>query len=371
MAQRNGIAKLKPEVAGRVVKLNFENAVFRSVVKEAKNFGFLDEEITPILIDQLKCGQEMGNLKNIIYNEFYAYNIAQLENCWYIFYWLTDKRNKRLTIEPLLPVGLEMLTRDLKIQQPLTHQEYMALRPKAVDFKALKSWEQNLCTERDRLLHEYLNVSAALDKAGEMMIISGHSFKRWKERVLNSAETYDKTNLEEHERLYKQIVTAFRQADKIYQIDDSEFYLGKDQLICFVVKRNVIVTLYIHDFGFTPEINRMITRHQFKYIKHLAAVIKKAKPKRQKLIAAIGDDLNILEEQIRQTQTALEALLEQKEKLTADKKAVETKMQQDSANLAMEENKLFKKWIPVIDEAMAPNNTEPADDDSNMTRTDC
>lgn len=358
MGQKFEIAKLKPELADRFAKLHFQNAIFRCAVKEAKNLGFQDDEIGNILLDQLKYGQEIGKLKQMIYDELFAYNIAHLKDCWYTFYWVTAKGNKRLAVEPLLPAGVEVLRRDIKVQQPLTHKEYMELRPQVIDFKTLKSWDQNMCVERDKLLHEYLNVAAAIGESDGAMIVTAHAFKRWKERVLASNEAYNKSDLDERDRLYRQIVAAFQQASKAYQIADGEFFLSQDRMICFVIKRNVIVTLYIHDFGFTPEINRMIALRQLKYIKHLTSEIKKAKPKQQTLIAEIDDKINIKDEQIRQVQSELEALLAEKQKLDAEKAALEDKIRQDQASLTLEGNKLFKKWVPVD-----TSNSEQDEDD--------
>jgi len=361
--QTSEMAKLKRDIAERFAAIYHQNTVLRSTVQEAKKFGFQDEEITHILKDQLKNGQEMGALKQQIYDEMFAYNIVHIRECWYAFYWVTPKGNKRLSVEPLLPEGVKALTRDLKIQQPLTHKEFMELRPQVVDLNSLNSWNQVLRAERDRCLHHYLNIATAIGEDNVAMIVTAHVFRRWKERILENSEPFNKNDIKERERLYPQIVHAFLEARKVYQIDDSEFYLSKERLICFVIRRNIIVTVFVKDFGFTSEINKAITLRQLKHIKHLAAELKKTKPKQQKLIASIDADVDILENHIKKLQEELNTLLIQKQKLGVEKTILEKNIQKDQATLEAEEKKLFKTWVPVVEEDIGPNYIDQAEDD--------
>jgi len=325
-----------------------KHAAIKKAIQEAKQMGFLDDEITDLIKKQLEFGKALQSLRNKFSSNFFAYNIAEAEDGWSLFFANKERNVKYYIYEPLTTEGKQTVTRNLRTERPFLYSDYLDLRRKIIDKKKRQEWKNKISIECDKLLLEHLNIETAINlKSEKPLVITRHAYDRWKERIMGSSEPFDKKNTEEREIIYNNICKAFKSSKKVYQRHETEFYVHKDHQLFFVLKGNVVITLYLLQFGkFLPEVTKDVVTKQLAHIKKLKADQVQNKISRQWAVEKNEADILSLNTEIEETKNRLNFLTEEITRLETEKSRFMQEALKEDKNLEEQENLLFRN-IPL------------------------
>lgn len=286
-------------------------------------------------------------------------NLYHLSGGWYAIRYLNEKNDLALSHEILNPNDEHVLVRNGKVERELSRMELEILVPGCIDEVALELYKQTVSKEAHRHLHDYCNIvidQEPIDEpedteevVGPMPIsVSSHAGMRCVQRKLGIgagneivAEEYRRLNYREVEQI---VLEGYERSEHVWTGDDGiEFSLDGDNFM-YVKGENTIITMYEEDFGFSKEINRMITMEQLQVLAKARESLRQSEQEYEDAnrdsdgqIKAIVDQMEILSNQ-------LAWLGAEKATILAVNEQNGKKMKLDKSKYSAEFNKLFKKW---------------------------
>lgn len=167
------------------------------------------------------------------------------------------------------------------------------------------------------------------------MIITKHARKRWPERANPDASPEDMDG---------EIYAAFDQATIIHEEDENEEiiqYRVKDNILfIYSTKNDKLITLVEIDFGFSPEVNLVICKHQVERILDLKARIESeeaaAALQQEEIdhrLLAVAGDIAELELKLQAHKAAEDRLKQQKVELAKALEAMKSEFMNEFSRL--------------------------------------
>ena len=129
--------------------------------------------------------------------------------------------------------------------------------------------------------------------------VTDHAIQRWRERILHQSDITELDNAS-RKKYTEEVREAFKNAKLEYtELEtNNNFYLNHDSMILFCACGNVIISLWVNDFGFSyDEINHLITLKQFEYLRKYQKEVYEQRDSLNKEVEVVNDELKSLEEE--------------------------------------------------------------------------
>lgn len=331
-------------------------------IRIAKNSGIDEKRIKPILLEKQKYKKICATNNDKVMRAMpLSTNVMQLEDGWHAIRYINKDADLMLKIDIIKPDDAYLLKRDARHERELSREQLDTLLPSLIDEEALELYKQKLATRAAQLLYEYTGfeviavdmeeVDNPNEPQPEITMASAHAGKRWVQRIMGiksdaEAEEYRRTHVRE---VNEAVLEGYADAELVWEekADDITYWFDNDNVMYVKGKQNGvpnIITLYEENFGFSKEINRMITFQQLEVLSKAKSnlvdaefVVEVNKSQVEADVQAINDQIAVLESQI--------ALLVAKraERLNVREQSTkELKLAKDT--YTAEFNKLFRKW---------------------------
>lgn len=315
-------------------------------IKLAKERGMNDDDCKPLINAKSVTKQKMEDnnykvLKKLPKNE----NVVRIQDNWYGVRYLNDKGEALLKNDPLIEKDIYMIKLGDGRTRDLTRADVDQLMPIMVDEQALEDRKEKIHFRACELLFETVGIEIIPNNDGASLVVSAHAMERWGQRKLGLTKLqsveYKRNN---YQQLQNDIIAGFQSADQIWVDEEGYQYLFDEENILYIFKDNIIVTLYEKDYGFTKDINRMITFEQCKVLgeswKHYNAIFEGY----ENQINLLEDKDSALAAQLRSLQSQVDFINSQR-KVLLDQKAQEMSQLTAAYDIYQAEfAKLFKKW---------------------------
>lgn len=129
--------------------------------------------------------------------------------------------------------------------------------------------------------------------------VTDHAIQRWRERILHQSDITELDNAS-RKKYTEEVREAFKNAKLEYtELEtNNNFYLNHDSMILFCACGNVIISLWVNDFGFSyDEINHLITLKQFEYLRKYQKEVYKQRDSLNKEVEVVNNELKSLEDE--------------------------------------------------------------------------
>ena len=298
-------------------------------------------------------------------------NIVKLSSSWYAIRYSDNSGSMHLVIEPLNEDDVDILRRDGRREGELTRRGLDELLPACLDEVELEHYKVDVRRRAESMLPPVIEeqednpVPEALDPIQEQesvleelegtgqpkVTVSSHACIRYIQRVLKIgtanetiADNYRKSNLGS---ILAQILEGFSTAEQVWveEAPDGVFYyyFGDNNLM-YVVGNNNIITLYEEDFGFSKDINRMITLEQIGVLSKAKDELRRQEEDGKARVDALEQELMDLDQETEVLQAKMELLESRKSTLSTSKVQINKETRMVQQVYYKEFNKLFKRW---------------------------
>lgn len=181
-------------------------------------------------------------------------------------------------------------------------------------------------------------------------IVTTHAALQWVKRVRGIYDSSEAASIVENDfaGVDRDVKASFKAANKVWEWEHngclSHYYFHHTQVIFFIVVDNVIVTLYEKDFGFTQDINRMITQEQLRLVRKLGKEVKGLQIKNSKVAkSGIIKRASVVALEIEKLKKELADKQAELQKLNNEKGNIDKELAEKTLRLNHEAGKLFKK----------------------------
>lgn len=326
-------------------------------IKLAKTSGCSEKQIRPLTLMKQEYKKLCANNTSKMLRAMpLSINVVQLEGNWHAVRYINEKADMCLKIDIISDAHL--LSRDGRYERELTRNDIESLLPALIDEESLELYKQHLAIKAKELIYEQAGVLIDGDEPDEEPIadedkpttVSSHAGLRWVQRVIGikseqQAEDYRRKHLAE---VNEAVLDGYLKAEQVWaDEDDITYWFDADNIMYVRGMQNGnpnIITLYEEDFGFSKQINRMITLEQLGVLTGVRDALRGAEEqvvetntKVDHEVRGINDDITVLESQI-----AL--LVSQRAKAMADRDLSNKQVKAHKDKYVAEFNKLFKKW---------------------------
>lgn len=188
--------------------------------------------------------------------------------------------------------------------------------------------------------------------------VTAHAIKRCRERFSATENMADA-------QVQLFIIDSLRQAAWLFygscgNSNEANFYCWGDTI--FVVKDNMLITLYKAEYGFGEEIDDSIRRKLVTSIKNLHAKIDKAEERLRTThsnidheINTIADRLRVLVAEVKMLEDARTTLFAKKQETVSEKGLLEAKLVEEVAKL-VQSKRYNTEMLAAMKEVAAPTN---------------
>ena len=299
------------------------------------------------------CANNSGDLLRLM---SLSDNTIDLGNGWYGIRYQNKKLDNHLRVEALVPDGVDMIKRNALLQHDLTQTEIDTLMPALIDEVSLDLYKASVQAEGKRILEDELGVRVGSDEDEEIdvpivntVIVSVHAGTRWVQRIHDVPNMKTAKDMYLSDPKYKdEIIQAHMKAEKVWQDDEGIEYSLDDDNIMYVkgAQNNVptIITLYEENFGFTKEINRMITLKQLEVLRDKHKQLSEVRDEARDALNSISGNIHRINDEVAVLEDKIKLLLAERTSLQANRDLHNRKVQALDSEYVAEFNKLFRKW---------------------------
>ncbi len=327
-------------------------------IKVARTNGCSDKDVKPLKLAKQEYKDAIAKNNEKILNAMsLSQNTVQLEDSWYAVRYYDDKQDARLYIDLITDVSL--LKRDERYERGLNRRDIDTLMPALIDEVAIEVYKHQLETKSLDIIYDKTGMHVEMDsKEAEKEVdieelpvnVSVHAGLRWVQRVIGikpeaQAEEYRKSHIEE---VNEAVLDGFGTAEHVWTDNDGITYWFDADNIMYVkgshLGRPTIITLYEEEFGFTKDINRIITLKQLDVLAETRNDLTDAEAIANDKSLQIDADVQAINDEIASLSAQLELLSAKKTSLIADKDVNNKQARAIKERYNAEYNKLFKKW---------------------------
>lgn len=354
------MSAITPEFKELFMKDKFLYDSLSQAIKLAKTNGLNDKQIKPLTMAKqelkTKCAK---NNEKLLRGMPLSENIVHLQDSWYAIRHTNDKGDITVKQECLRSEDIHIIKRDGRHENELRRTQLDDFLPAIQSAEALEIYKEQIKSNGHSLVYDHTgvliqgeHVQSTAEEVEEEKVttVSSHAGMRWVQRVMNHA-TKDDKKAEEYRRMHLQVINtgildSFGKAHQVWQSDRDgiTYWFDETANMMFVVGSNNIITLYEEDFGFTPDMNRMIVQEQLKVLAQVHDALRQAEDNHEKgirllegEIKAINDELSILEAQ-------MGLLVAKRATMNAEREQNSKEVKLARARYDVEFDKLFKKW---------------------------
>lgn len=340
----------------RYMATKIEYDSLNQAIRLAKTNGAEEKDVKRLILDkQMTKDIRTVDDAKLVKSMPLGSNILHLTNGWCAIRYLNEKNDLSISHEILNPNDEHVLLRDGRVERELSRTELEVLVPGCIDEVALELYKQTVVRGAHKKLYDYCNITIldeevieSIEQVVRPITVSSHAGMRYVQRKLGIGAN-NEVVAEEYRRLHardveQKVLEGYMKSEPVWTGDDSiVFSLDADNFM-YVMGDNNIITLYEEDFGFSKEINRMITLEQLVVLSKARESLRQSEQEYEDAtrdsdgsIKAIVDQMEILSNQLAwlgAEKATIQAVNEQNGK----------KMKLDKSKYSAEFNKLFKKW---------------------------
>jgi hypothetical protein len=315
-----------------------------------------------------------NNTKKVLSAMPLSTNLWQLDDNWHAIRYINEKADTCLKVEIMSKENASLLMRDGRYERELRRNDIDALLPAIIDEEGLDLYKQHIARKARELILEHTDavegfeysIEEPYEEVAEEVIVpddekpvitSFHAGKRWVQRIIavnnphlnvkneQQAEDYYRKHMTE---INEAVLDAYGMAVKVWEDDDNITYWFDANNVMYVkgFENGVpkIITLYEEDFGFTKEINRMITLKQLEVLSGVYNSLKQAEVTAKEVNARAEADVQGINSEITALESQIALLVSQRAKVMADRDIGNKQVKVHKDRYIAESNKLFTKW---------------------------
>lgn len=351
--------QLNESIKSTIMATKAEYDSLHQAIRLAKLHNADDKNIRDMVLakEELKSRRVSDDAK-ILKLMTLATNVINMQGSWYAIRYLNDKNDLAISLEILNSNDIHVLQRDCRSERELSRKELAALVPGCIDEVELEIHKQSSINKAHQYLHDYCGIviedteSPSEAEVERPVNVSAHVGMRWVQRKLGIgvnnetvAEDYRRTHLKEVEA---GVLEGYSNAEVVWVAEDGiEFSFGEDNIMYVKGNQNGynnLVTLYEEDFGFTKDINRMITFKQLEVLAQARQSLWDTEREQDELLKGTDDAIRDIVDKVALLQSQIELLHAEKATLMSVKDQHLKVMKVARNKYSSEFNKLFKKW---------------------------
>lgn len=355
------MAEISSEFKEQYMKDKFQYDSLSQAIKIAKDNKLTPAQIKPITeakaVLKAHCVKQNEALLSMMPD---GDNLMHLQDSWYAVRHLNDKNGVVCKQECLKPEDLNLIRRDGRYEPELRRSQYEDLLPAILNDEALSLYKLELRANATNLVLQYTGMIFAPEEDQEVtssavtgdqaVVPSTHAGTRWVQRKMG-IHAKDDRKAEEYRRVnYTEVVGAimdsYNKAEQVWLSDrDGVAYCYNEaDNIMFVVGGNTIITLYTEDFGFSPDMNRMIVREQLKVLSKSYEGLKTAEKEQDAVLSTIEQGMQDISSEIALLEAKMALLVAERASLNATKDKTSKVVRVARSSYDVEFDKLFNKW---------------------------
>lgn len=337
---------------------------YKELLEIKYNYDAMDEAVRIAATNGVDNFKEMTIVKNNLKDQYIAVkkevlanmslrtNVIQLEGSWHAVRYMDNKLDTHLKLYLLNPSDTFVLLRDCNTESNLSKKELDTFIPGIIDQPAIDNYKTSVQSKAITILGEYTGEEWTLsneDKEEEQkqITVSHHARQRWVERRLGIKGNTQIDNYirENYTQINEDIIKEFKGSEHFWHepTDNVDFYFDEANFM-YVYCDNNIVTLYEEDFGFTTEINRIVTLQQKEVIKEAHNELLSATDEHDEVMQRVNREIQSVEDEIKVLEQKIDLLRSNKRSVLNEQEESLQKLKYHQATYNAETNKLFKKW---------------------------
>lgn len=380
--------KITNEFKRNFIVNKVEHDSVSQAIKLAKSKGWDEKGLQPLVQSKIKLLEQIKQGSNkLLRGMQLSNNIIDLPEGWHGVRYVNSSGDEKLKLEFVNKSDIPILKRDCRHERELSETDLETLVPGCIDELLLSKYKADLLVRAEGVLAKHfcipsigeviddgvisfeaeqseyvgrvldevtttedslesLDVGAATPKT----TISIHAGTRYVQRKLEigvnndiMAEDYYRRNADD---ITQSIMNDYHNEDTILMWTDAEgieYRMGLDNIM-YVVGNYNIITLYVEDFGFTPEINRMIALKQREVLEGTYQELQGMKQVHRALEVETARELDSLESNIQLLEAQRSMLISKRSEMLATRERSGKEVEVLESQYRKEFSKLFKKW---------------------------
>ena len=277
-------------------------------------------------------------------------NVIHIRNAWHAIRYVDNEGNTKWSIEPLTLGGVSKIKRDSRHEAEITEDELSKIVHSVIDQEFLENYKIKLAEQANDLIaepdEEEEEEQCEELEADNELVVKHHACRRWAERLLGIPEHKSTAYVSKHwEEVKGAVLSSYEKAELFWdESPEVDFYYNADDNVMFVSTGLAIITLYEEDFGFTKDINVMITFKQRDVLAEAHSTFRQLEKESKQAMTETKQAQSVIDDQVEVLQAQIALLLSEKESLEAKEVTIVNSIQVARAKFKSEHNKLFKKW---------------------------
>jgi len=277
-------------------------------------------------------------------------NVIHIRNAWHAIRYVDNEGNTKWSIEPLTLGGVSKIKRDSRHEAEITEDELSKIVHSVIDQEFLENYKIKLAEQANDLIaepdEEEEEEQCEELEADNELVVKHHACRRWAERLLGIPEHKSTAYVSKHwEEVKGAVLSSYEKAELFWdESPEVDFYYNGEDNVMFVATDKALITLYDEQFGFSKEINIMITYQQREVLARAHEAFRQLGKESKQAMAETKQAQSEIDDQIEVLQAQIALLLSEKESLEAKEVTLRNSIQVARAKYQAEHNKLFKKW---------------------------
>lgn len=325
-------------------------------IKLARLNGAEEKSIQSLIIMKQKVkDQRVQDDTKMLKSMSLANNIVHLEGSWYAVRYLNEKNDSVLKLDILRAEDIPILQRDGRNERELSRRDLDTMLPGCLDEAELEIYKQLTTSRAQEYVYDVCQVEIVPEAQLEVVrpiTVSSHAGMRFVQRKLRIgmsnetvAEDYRRTHLKEVEA---GVLEGYAKSEQVWIADDGMVFNFDEDNVMYVIGNaggpNNIITLYEEDFGFSKEINRVITIKQLDVLTVARESLRSAEQEHDEAVRGSDDEVRSIADEIALLQAQIELLSAQRVTIMAGREQHTKALRVAKSRYSVEFNKLFKKW---------------------------
>jgi hypothetical protein len=344
------------ENATQLIELELELDSVKVALNMCKNDDNIRSQVSKSDLKRLSQAQTKLQydkdllVRRILENMTLSSNVQPIQGRepWCIVRYIDSKADTFVGIYPIPEKELYLLKRDGRVEKELSSNTLSILMPGIEDIGAKEARSAEILGKSHRMLGlpEVIKEVEPVEEESPS-VMSYHSGLRWVQRVKGIPDEFKAKDYlrENYETIQNEVTNSFDKAEDFYVSEYGiKFRFSEDNIMYVQGDDGKVVTQYYEEFGFTPEINRMIVLKQREVILEHKERLEEIKGKKQEEEIKVSSEVKSIDEMIKSYEAKIRALNERKSELSHRLKRYESETDEARYSLRSEENKLFREW---------------------------
>lgn len=380
--------KITNEFKRNFIVNKVEHDSVSQAIKLAKSKGWEEKSLQPLVQLKIKLLEQIKQGSNkLLRGMQLSNNIIELPEGWHGVRYVTSAGDEKLKLEFVNKGDIPILKRDCRHERELSETDLDTLVPGCIDELVLSKYKADLLVRAEEVLAKHFQIpnigevvcggaeqSDTIQRVFEEVVVTGelnsselidvvesgaatpkttisiHAGTRYVQRKLEigvnndiMAEDYYRRNADD---ITQSIMKGYYSEDTILMWTDAEgieYRMGLDNIM-YVIGNHNIITLYVEDFGFTPEINRMIALKQREVLEGTYQELQGMKEVHRALEVETARELDSLESNIQLLEAQRSMLISKRSEMLATRERSGKEVEVLETQYRKEFSKLFKKW---------------------------